>query len=117
MIKKLENLFGKLQQDIVKKPVKERLRTRALGGDPEPVIVFVVDGAPYTLDLTDEKPPFWKKGDAKRANLRVELDWETMKGVVKGEIFGVDAMRDGRIDVQGNQRLLHGLQRYFEKPE
>lgn len=111
----MEALFKKLQKEATPKPVKERLQTRALGEDPDPVIVFEVDGEVVTLDLTKKDPPFWKDGESDESNLRIISDWETLKGIVKGNIFGPDAMRDGRLKAHGNQRLMHGLQRYLEE--
>jgi hypothetical protein len=111
----MQKLFAKLQREAVAKPQKERLQTWALGDDPEPIIVFELDKEVVTLDLTEDKPPLWKEGASDKSNLRIVTDWETLKGIVKGDIFGPEAMRDGRLTAHGNQRLMHGLQRYFEK--
>lgn len=114
MIEKYQQLFVKLQTEAAPKPPQERLQTRALGDDPDPIIVFEVDGEIVTLDLTEENPPFWKEGDSDHANLRIITDWETLQAVVKGEVFGPEAMRDGRLRAHGSHRLMHGLQRYLE---
>lgn len=111
----LRELFAKLQREAAPKPPKERLWTRARGEDPDPIVVFEVDGVSTTLDLTKSDPPFWQEGDSEDANLRIITDWETLKGIVKGDVFGPEAMRDGRLSTHGNQRLMHGLQRYLEK--
>ena len=109
-------LLKKVAKEAAKKPKGERLRTKALGQDPDPIVVFeLTDLGTYTLDLTRDAAPFLSEEDNDNPSLRLVTDKATFASIWKRKELFWDAVTDGRMEFEGSTRLGHGLQRYFDE--
>ncbi len=111
----LKNLLSEVLNRADLEP-SERLRTKALGDDPAPIVVFDLgERGTFTLDLTRSRgAEFVDSGENENSNLRVVTDWDTLESIWTGRRDAVEAVRSGDLELDGSWRLAHGLQRYFD---
>jgi|SRR5690554_5658412 len=109
-----ERFLNDLAKEVVKKPISHRLKTRALGDDPAPIIEFeLTDIGIFSLDLTRDEAPFIKKGRRADSNLRIVTNSNVFFAIWTGQLVAWKAMQRLELQIFGSMRLAHALQRYF----
>lgn len=111
---KFQNVLEAVGQATSARAVNERLRTRALGKGRHPIVVFEIGEELFTLDLTRASGPWVSRTKHDDPGLRVITDEATLAQIWRREIVVWDAMEDGRLEMHGDFRLGHALQRFFD---
>lgn len=80
--------------------------------DMEEVFQFVVDGTPFYLAINDGTCDI-KEGEHDDPSITIRLSEDTMKGLMSGDVNGMQAFMTGELKVEGNMMLATQLGKLF----